>query len=112
MSSRNGNSFALSINKDFERMSEELRVEFLLNPYSLGGRTCENLARHWSLKEWKAPEMKIAIVFEAGDVGQGKLRLSLIEKSGHIPPTFRPNRDTPCADGYIEPGFIPLQAAG
>jgi len=92
-------------------MSEDLREEFLLNAYSLAGRTCEKLARQWNLKEWKNPEMQLVAVFEAGDAGQGKLQQCLTKDRGHIPPNFRPNRDTVCADGRVEPGFIPLQAA-
>jgi hypothetical protein len=99
------------VNKEFQKMSEDLREQFALCAYSLAGRSCEKYARKWAMEEWRScPEMVIALVFEAGDRGQGKLKQKLIADSGHIPPTFRPKKDTLRDDGMIEPGFVPLQA--
>lgn len=100
------------INKDFRDTSKELRQQFAPRAYSLAARTCEKYARKWMMEEWKScPELKIGLVFEAGDLGSGKLREQLRADIGHIPLTFLPKKNTKRNDGTIENGFIPLQAA-
>lgn len=100
------------INKDFQQSSDELHEKFALCAYSLAGRTCEYRAREWVKSEWKScPEMTIALVFEAGDQGHGKLQEGLRADSGRIPANFRPKKDMQRDDGMIEYGFVPLQAA-
>jgi hypothetical protein len=94
-------------------MSDAMRQEFSLSAYSLAGRTCEKYARKWVFEEWHSadPNMPVALVFEAGDRGYGKLQERLTKEKGCIPPTFRPKKDTLRKDGTIESGFVPLQAA-
>src|SRR2546421_2763206 len=100
------------VNKDFRETNSKLRAQFAPRAYSLAARTCEKYARKWLVEEWKnCPEMTVGIVFEAGDAGAGKLREQLVADKGHIPPTFKPKKDTLHDDGIIEYGFIPLQPA-
>jgi len=102
------------INKAFRNSNNEMRQQFVESAYSLAARTCEKFGRHWCWSEWKGcPNMEIAFVFEAGDPGQnqGKLQERLRRDYGHIPPIFRPKKDTFRGDGVLEHGFIPLQAA-
>jgi hypothetical protein len=100
------------INKDFRETNSNLRAEFAPRAYSLAARTCEKYARKWLLEEWKyCTELTIGMVFEAGDKGSGILRQQLAIDEGHIPPSFRPKKDTSRDDGTIEYGFVPLQAA-
>ncbi|GEM_PF-3888161 len=100
------------INKSFQAMSPQLRDEFALGAYSLGGRTCAKYARQWVLEEWtwKDKQTQVEMVFEAGDKGQDKLQKRLVADSAIIP-TFKPKKDTTSEDGIIQAGFIPLQAA-
>jgi hypothetical protein len=78
----------------------------------VAARTCEKYARLWAMSDWKScPEIGMAFVFEAGDEGQSKLQERLRKEWGHIPPNFRPKKDTVRGDGSIEYGFVPLQAA-
>jgi hypothetical protein len=100
------------INKEFQEMDEEFREQFSLCAYSLAGRTCEKYARKWILEDWRrSPDMPIALIFEAGDKGYGKLQEKLVRDMGHLPPNFRLKKDTLRDDGMVERGFIPLQAA-
>jgi hypothetical protein len=100
------------INKEFQNASSEFREKFAESAYSVAARTCEKYARHWAKAEWKSsPEMEIASIFEAGDVGQAKLQERLRKDYGHLPPNFHPKKDTVREDGAIVRGFIPLQAA-
>jgi hypothetical protein len=100
------------INKDFQKMNESVRKEFALSAYSLAGRTCEKYARKWASEQWRAnAEMPLALIFEAGDRGHGKLQERLRRDLGHIPANFRPKKDTVRADGAVEHGLMPLQAA-
>ncbi len=100
------------VNKEFQSTNSEQRQQFVECAYSLAARTCEKYARHWVMTEWRScPEMEIASVFEAGDLGQGKLQERLRRDYGHIPPNFRPKKDTMREDGSIVHGFVPLQAA-
>lgn len=98
-------------NKDFHESNSEMRELFVESAYSLAARTCEKYARHWVWKDWRScPEMQIAMVFEAGDPGQSRLQERLRKDLGQLPANFRPKKDTPRDDGFIEYGFIPLQA--
>ncbi len=100
------------VNKDFRQTNSKLRAEFAPRAYSLAARTCEKYARKWLVEEWKyCTELAVGIVFEAGDKGSGVLRQQLAADEGHIPPSFRPKKDTPRDDGTIDYGFVPLQAA-
>jgi hypothetical protein len=104
------------VNKDYASTDNEARQEFAESAYSLAARTCEKHARHWLMHDpWWAPckHMRVAAIFELGDDGQdeGKMRDRLRKDYGHIPPTFKPKKDTPREDGVIEEGFVPLQAA-
>jgi hypothetical protein len=100
------------VNKDFANASDAVRKEFALRAYSLAGRTCEKYARKWAIEDWRLTrEMKLALIFEAGDRGHGALQGRLTRDGGHIPANFKPKRDTARDDGTIERGFVPLQAA-
>lgn len=103
---------ATVVNKDFHGTQNEPRREFVESAYSLAARTCEKYGRRWFMSDWKmCPNMKAAFIFEAGDKGQHRLRERLRKDYGHIPPNFRPKKDTLREDGQVEYGFIPLQAA-
>lgn len=100
------------INEDFQSTNSAMRKEFALGAYSVAARTCEKYARHWVVNDWKmCPEMGIALVFEAGDQGQGELQERLRKDQGQLPANFRPKKDTRREDDSIEYGFVPLQAA-
>jgi hypothetical protein len=100
------------INGDFQNTNTELREAFAESAYSVAARTCEKLARLWVMREWKSCRgMEIACIFEAGDLGQGKLQDRLRKDYGHIPPSFRPKKDTIVENGDFVHGFVPLQAA-
>ncbi len=99
---------AVSVESLRADMSEDIKAAFLINAYSLAGRTCAARLRQWQDREqWKTvPEL----IFEEGDIGKGMLRDSLV-RDGFGEPLFRPKKDTPTADGLIIPGLTPLQAA-
>jgi hypothetical protein len=97
------------VNPAFKTLDEQLAEEFSLNAYSLAGRTTDKHIREWIIAEWTR-STPIAIVFESGDQGIGKLQKRLTE-DGCFPPQFRPKKDTIRKDGTIEHGYIPLQAA-
>lgn len=104
------------VNKDYASTDVRAREEFAESAYSLAARTCEKHARHWLMHDpWWAScrNIKIASIFELGDGDQneGKLRERLQKEYGHIPPNFRPKKDTLRDDGTMEYGFVPLQAA-
>lgn len=86
------------INKEFQKMSTELRNEFALCGYSLAGRTCDKQVREYILSHFTR-ETPFAVIFEAGDKGKGKLQKRLAQDSG-LRATFKPKKD-----------FVPLQAA-
>jgi hypothetical protein len=91
-----------------EEMSEETKKEFLINAYSLGGRSCAADVRTWQ-RSWGGkfvPEL----VFEDGDIGKGFLRNTLL-RDGFAEPLFRPKKDQVTDDGLIIPALTPLQAA-
>ena len=52
---------------------------------------------------------RFALVFEDGDLGRGQLRQRLEADGFGV--NVRPKKDT-MKNGVLEPGFIPLQAAG
>jgi hypothetical protein len=100
------------VNKDYQSTNSALRKQFAATAYSVAARTCEKYARHWVIKEWnRCPDIQIALIFEAGDQGQGELQERLRKDQGHLPANFRPKKDTRREDGSIEYGFVPLQAA-
>lgn len=102
------------VNEDYRATDNQLRQQFSESAYSYAARACEAHARKWATTEWKhCTKTRIGCVFEAGDGGQNeaKMRERLSRDYGHIPPTFRPKKDTDRGDGVIVPGFIPLQAA-
>jgi hypothetical protein len=104
------------VNNDYVSTNTEARQEFAESAYSLAARTCEKYARQWTMHDpgWRTcREMKVAAIFESGDGGldEGKLQERLRKDYGHIPPNFRPKKDTLRDDGVMEYGFIPLQAA-
>ena len=103
---------ATVVNKEFHDTQSEVRRNFVESAYSLAARTCEKYGRLWVMSDWKmCPDMKAAFIFEAGDKGQHRLRERLRKDFGHIPPNFRPKKDTRREDGSMEHGYIPLQAA-
>jgi hypothetical protein len=97
------------INSEFKSMSEELRGEFALTAYSVAGRTVEKKVREWINAEWTT-HTPVAIVFEDGDKGKGKL-IQRLHDDGCFLPTFRPKKDTRFDDGTVVHGYTPLQAA-
>jgi hypothetical protein len=74
----------------------------------LAGRTCERKVRKWIAEEWDNPAVEL--VFEAGDIGKGKLQQRLAIDRGYSP-VFKPKKDRVLPDGSTEYGFVPLQAA-
>jgi hypothetical protein len=101
------------INKEYRDSSTEAREQFAESAYSMAARTCERYARRWVIDDWRmCPDIEIACIFEAGDLGQTKLQERLRKDYGHIPPNFRPKKDTIReTDGVLVHGFVPLQAA-
>lgn len=104
------------VNEDYTSTDNEARQEFAESAYSLAARTCEKHARYWLMHDpyWRScREMKVAAIFELGDEdqNQGRLRERLWKDYGHIPPNFRPKKDTLREDGQVEYAFVPLQAA-
>jgi hypothetical protein len=104
------------VNRDYASTNNEARQEFAESAYSLAARTCEKHARYWTMHDpwWRScRNTQVAAIFEVGDGGQdeGKLRERLRKDYGHIPPNFRPKKDTLREDGQMEYGFVPLQAA-
>lgn len=97
------------VNKDFNKMSVEMREEFALCAYSLAGRTCEKHVREYILQDFSTTT-PFFIVFEDGDRGKGKLQKRLNE-DGASPISFLPKKDTVLKDGLVQSGFVPLQAA-
>lgn len=102
------------LNRDYRTTDNELRRQFAESAYSYAVRVCERHARDWARDEWRScTHMKLACVLEAGDGGQneGKMRERLGRDYGHIPPTFRPKKDSRRKDGIEVAGFVPLQAS-
>lgn len=89
-------------------MSEEVKAAFLINSYSLAGRSCAARLREWQNREnWVT---QLELVFENGDLGKGNLKERLL-RDGFSPPSFRPKNDHITADGTTIEGLSPLQAA-
>lgn len=102
------------VNEDYQATDNALRQEFSESAYSYAARICEMHAREWARSEWKyCKKTEVACIFEAGDGGQSeaKMRERLSRDYGHIPPNFKPKKDTDRGDGVIISGFIPLQAS-
>jgi hypothetical protein len=97
------------INHALNNFDPKIAEEFSLNAFSLAGRTTEKRIREWIIKEW-SKTTPVAIIFEAGDQGKGKLQTRLSE-DGCFPATFMPKKDTVLEDGTVQRGYIPLQAA-
>jgi len=96
------------INKRFQSIGDDLRKHYRLRAYSLAGRTCEKQVRDWaSAERIKTP---IEFVFESGDEGHNELQVRLAADSGNVP-VFRPKKDTVLANGHVQRGFVPFQAA-
>jgi len=89
-------------------MTEETRTQFLINAYSLGGRSCAADVRRWQLG-WGGKTVP-ELVFEDGDIGKGLLRKVLL-RDGFAEPLFGPKKDQVSGDGLIIPALTPLQAA-
>lgn len=91
-----------------EEISEQTREQYLINAYSLAGRSCAADLRQWLLKErWQTvPEL----IFEDGDIGKGLLRRTLV-RDGFAEPIFRPKKDTETQDGMVIQALTPLQPA-
>jgi hypothetical protein len=101
--------FGCSIfNPELNKMNAAIAEEFSLEAYSLAGRTTEKHIREWVAEEWSRSTL-VAIIFETGDKGKGKLQKRMTE-DGCFPPNFRPKKDTVKEDGTIEKGYVPLQA--
>jgi hypothetical protein len=91
-------------------ITQQTRDEWHLNAYSLAGRSCAKQINEWMLEEPGFRSSSLALVFEEGDVGAGKLHNRLVE-DGYQAPDFRPKRDQVTPEGVLKPAFVPLQVA-
>jgi len=89
-------------------MSDALRQEFSLSAYSLAGRTCENMLANGCLRSGTQPNMPVALVFEAGDRGYGKLQDDCKRERMHS--SDLPPQERCLTEGRtIEPGLCPCK---
>jgi hypothetical protein len=97
------------VNSTFKgRLGHDVKEKFLLNAYSLAGRTCVADVSEWAKQERiKSP---IQHIFEDGDKGKGKL-VERMTRDGYPTPDFRRKRKSATSDGITIPAFTPLQAA-
>ena len=96
------------VNSELSRISQEIRKAFLINAYSLAGRTCVGKAGSWANSGCRG--VQVGYVFESGDAGKGAL-MTRMTKDGYQDPIFQPKRDHINPDGSIVRRFVPLQAA-
>jgi|SRR6185369_12009453 len=96
------------VNESLNEMPDDTKAHFHINAYSLSGRTCVARLREWMRRErWEdEPEL----IFEAGDIGAGLLRKTLI-RDGFPEPAFRAKTDQLISDGSILRAPPALQAA-
>ena len=89
-------------------MTDKEREEWKISMYGIAGRACAGQVRIWCTQETIPilPEL----IFEHGDFGSDSLRLLLVQ-DGFQEPLFRRKKDFIRADGFLERGVIPLQAA-
>ncbi len=89
-------------------MSSATKAEYLINAYSLAGRTCAARLRQWLQSEqW---ETIPTLIFEDGDIGKGRLRDCLL-RDGFSEPRFITKVDRSNVSQLQEILITPLQAA-
>jgi hypothetical protein len=81
-----------------------------LNAYALCGRTCVADLNRWLRPDGLVCQPAPELVFERGDIGEGRLS-DLLVKHGYQRPIFKPGKKPwPTKLGVVQP-FAPLQAA-
>ena len=97
------------VNEGLADLSEQVRIDCLINAYSAAGRACVAKLREFAFNEHipYAPRL----VFEDGSKGKGKL-IDRLRRDCVQEPIFERPRNHPSKDGkFIEAGVIPLQSA-